>query len=195
MKMKSSILIAAALALGTVGVAAASIEKGRFSRMTQSEYDLMVRDGHDAWQRSNDASAQRNFLKSACAGDKDSQFALGTMYLTGDGAPADGLKAYAWYSLAAEIDDKRYREAFAKVSALVPEQYRELADAEGQRLRQSYGLDATGQRCRMDAQVGTRIQRRVCRPEITGGSQARFYLVRQCEGPEQAKLASLGGRD
>lgn len=195
MKTKSSILIAAALALGTAGAAAASIDKSRFMRMTQSEYDLMVRDGHDAWQRSNDVSAQRNFLKSACAGDKDSQFALGTMYLTGEGAPADGLKAYAWYSLAAEIDDKRYRDAFAKVSELVPEQYREVAAAEGERLRQSYGLDATGQRCKMDAQVGTRIQRRVCRPEITGGPQSRFYLVRQCDGPEQAKLVSLGGRD
>ena len=195
MKMKSSILLATAIALGSAGVAAASIDKSRFTRMTQLEYDLMVRDGHDAWQRSNNASAQRNFLKSACAGDKDSQFALGTMYLTGEGMPADGLKAYAWYSLAAEIDDKRYREAFAKVSELVPDQYREMASAESERLRQSYGLDATGQRCKMDAQVGTRIQRRVCRPEISGGPQARFYLVRQCEGPEQATLANLDGRD
>lgn len=195
MKIKSSILFATVVALSTAGVAAASMDKSRFTRMSQSEYDLMVRDGHDAWQRNNGTSAQRNFLKSACAGDKDSQFALGTLYLTGEGVPADGLKAYAWYSLAAEIDDKRYRDAFAKVSELVPEQYREMASAESERLRQSYGLDATGQRCKMDAQVGTRIQRRVCRPEITGGPQARFYLVRQCEGPEQATLASLAGRD
>jgi hypothetical protein len=77
----------------------------------------------------------------------------------------------------------------------VPEQYRELAADEGARLRQMYGLEATGQRCKMDAQVGTRIQRRVCRPEMSGGPQSRFYLVRQCDGPEQAALSSLGGRN
>ena len=93
MKTASSILIAAAIALGTAGAAAASIDKSRFTRMTQSEYDLMVRDGHDAWQRRNDVSAQRNFLKSACAGDKDSQFLLGTMYLNGEGVAPDAIRA------------------------------------------------------------------------------------------------------
>jgi hypothetical protein len=86
MEMTSSILIAI-LALGAGGGVAASIDKGRFMRMTPSEYDLMVRDGHDAWQRS------------------------------------------------------------------------------------------------------------VCRPEMSGGPQSRFYLVRQCDGPEQAALSSLGGRN
>lgn len=188
--------VVAALVLGaTAGSASASPTPGEpFTKMEPPEYIEFIRDAHEALDGERTETAYRDYLKAACAGDKDSQFALGTMYLLGEGTTADGLMAYAWYAVAAEINDKRFRDAFAKVSAAVPAEHRALAESEGARLIEAYGLKATGQSCKLEAEVGTRIERRICRPEISGGQTARLYSVRTCDAPEAARVAAAKAR-
>jgi TPR repeat protein len=161
--------------------------------MNQSEYFLMIRDGHLAWERGDGAGAERQLVRAACAGDKDSQFMLGTMYLNGEGVPADALKAYAWYAAAAEVGDTRYIKSKDTLAELIPAQHRDAARAEASRMLDAYGLDATGQTCQMESITGSRIRDRVCRPRLISGFGALQFDVRQCEGQERARLSLLAG--
>lgn len=193
MKRGSSLIAALALALGSSTAAVAATDAEAFLRMTQSEYFLMIRDGHLAWERGDGAGAERQLVRAACAGDKDSQFMLGTMYLNGEGVPADALKAYAWYSAAAEVGDARYIKSKDTLAELIPAQYREAARAEAERMLDAYGLDATGQTCQMESITGSRTKDRVCRPRLVSGFGAIQFDVRQCEGQESARLSLLAG--
>ena len=56
----------------------------------------------EAFHAGNVASAIRNFERAARYADKPSQFALGAIYLNGDGVPRDRALAFAWYDVAAE---------------------------------------------------------------------------------------------
>jgi hypothetical protein len=50
------------------------------------------------------ASAIRDFERAARYADKPSQFALGVIYLKGEGVPRDRALAFAWLDVAAERD-------------------------------------------------------------------------------------------
>jgi TPR repeat protein len=172
----------------------AATEAPRFERMAQSEYFLMIRDGHLAWERGDGAGAERQLLRAACAGDKDSQFLLGTMYLNGEGVAPDAIRAFGWYAAAAEVGDARYLRARDTLAALLPPDARDLADGEARRKVESYGLEATGQTCQMESITGSKIRNRVCRPRLTGANQGRQFLVHQCRTQETQRLAALAAR-
>jgi hypothetical protein len=193
MKLVSSFLLAIAVATGSAGVALAATEDQDFSVVRQSEYFLMIREGHLAWERGDGPKAEEILVKAACAGDKDSQFMLGTMYLNGEGAPADALKAYGWYVTAAEVGDSKYEAAVDKLGALIPAVHMDAAKAEAERMLKAYGLDATGQTCQMEAITGSKIKNRTCRPRLVSGQGDLRFDVRQCEAREQSRLAVLQG--
>lgn len=193
MKM-TSMRGAIALSLLAATGAGAAAESTRFERMTQSEYFLMIRDGHLAWERGDGPAAERQLLRAACAGDKDSQFLLGTMYLNGEGVAPDAIRAYGWYAAAAEVGDVRYERARDTVGALIPADYREAAEAEAVRKLARYGLRATGQTCQMESITGSKIRNRVCRPRVTGANEGRRFLVHQCGAEETQRLAALAAR-
>jgi TPR repeat protein len=192
-KILSSLLVGAMLAVAVMD-SAASVDDRRFERMSQSEYFLMIRDGHLAWNRGDGKGAERQLLRAACAGDKDSQFMLGTMYLNGEGVEADALRAYGWYAVAAEVGDARYAAARDTVGRLIPGDFRDAASDEAARMLAAYGLSPTGQTCLMESITGSKIRKRVCRPRLTGGIQVRQFLVHQCDDAEESRLAQIDGR-
>jgi hypothetical protein len=55
-KILSSLLVGAMLAVAVMD-SAASVDDRRFERMSQSEYFLMIRDGHLAWNRGDGKGA------------------------------------------------------------------------------------------------------------------------------------------
>lgn len=58
--------------------------------------------GLDLLDQGRPRDAMRAFLEAARYGDKASQAMLGEMHWTGEGAPRDRPRAYAWMDLAAE---------------------------------------------------------------------------------------------
>jgi hypothetical protein len=83
------------------------------------------------------------YRRNACTGDKSSQFALGSMYLYGEGTTADGLKAYAWLASAAEAREPQYRNALENLEKAIPAEH-----------------------CAMRAEAGTKISKLECKPPI-----------------------------
>ena len=81
-----------ALALAFIAGTAAATQAG-FERMTYRDYRFMLRDAHLAYERGNFDRAFELYKRNACSGEKSSQFALGTMYLNGEGTQADRMKA------------------------------------------------------------------------------------------------------
>lgn len=151
-----------ALALAT-GVATA---RQGWQTMDFQDWRMMIRDAHAAYEREDYGKAAERYDVTACLGDKNSQFALGTMYLMGDGVPADGIKAYAWYRVAAETREPDYLKAAERLAAMIPAEHRPLADETAAKFLAEYGQRATGVFCERRAEAGTKISRLECKPPI-----------------------------
>lgn len=150
-----------------------------FERMTYNEFRLMLRDAHLAYQKDQHERAFELYVRNACSGDKGSQFALGSMYLYGEGTRADGLKAYAWLASAAEAREPRYQKEFAKLDKVIPAEHREAARKAAADVLARYGMDATNVHCAMRAEAGTRIATLDCKPPVD--PRSGYVEVKRCE--------------
>lgn len=167
-----------ALLLVAAAGSATALDQG-FERMKFQDWRIMVKNAHLEHTRGNMERAFELYTRSACAGDKGSQFALGTMYLMGEGTAADGLRAYAWYKSAAESRESDYVKAFQKVDQLIPSEHRANADALAQATIDAYGLHATRLHCAKRAEAGTKIARLECKPSID--PRTSYVEVKMCQ--------------
>ena len=172
-------LAVALAALASVAAGNAAATDDAFERMTYREFRYMLRDAHLAYQKDDHARAFELYRRNACTGDKDSQFALGSMYLYGQGTQPDGLKAYAWLATAAEAREPKYQKVFAQVAEVVPPEHRAAADRAAADLRSRYGMDAANVICAMRAEAGTKISRLECKPPIE--VRTGYVEVKRCE--------------
>jgi hypothetical protein len=150
-----------------------------FERMTYNEYRLMLKDAHEAYQKNEHQRAFELYERNACTGDKNSQFALGSMYLYGEGTRADGLLAYAWLASAAEAREPRFQKEFAKLDKVIPVEHREAAKRAAAEVIEHYGMDATRVYCSMRAEAGTKIAELDCKPAVD--PRSGYVEVKRCE--------------
>ena len=165
--------------LAALGAGNAAATDDAFERMTYREFRYMLRDAHLAYQKDDHARAFELYRRNACTGDKDSQFALGSMYLYGQGTQADGLKAYAWLATAAEAREPKYQKVFAQVAQAVPSEHRKAAERAADELRSRYGMAAANVHCAMRAEAGTKISKLECKPPIE--VRTGYVEVKRCE--------------
>src|SRR5204862_1908110 len=104
------------------------LEEG-FERIQYRDWRIRLKDGFLAYQNKQYDRAFELLQRNACAGDKQSQFELGGMYLLGQGAEPDALKAYAWMRSAAETGDLDFRGAADRLAAQIPPVHHEAAEA------------------------------------------------------------------
>jgi TPR repeat protein len=172
-------VVSVATVLSLVAGAVQAREAG-FERMKYLDYRNMVKEGHLAYSRGNFDSAFEKFTRNACGGDKDSQFALGTMYLMGEGVSPNALMAYAWYAVAAETGEADYRKSLDKLASAIPAEHMGSAKQMADDLMARYGERATRNYCEKRAEVGTRVMKMECKPNID--VQTRYVDVKMCEG-------------
>ena len=165
MKLRWSMAAAMGMVLALCGPPASATEAG-FERMKFKDYLLILRDAHLARQKKQFERAFTLHQRNACGGDKGSQFALGSMYLLGEGTEPDALRAYAWLKAAAEAKEPRYLKAVAALEAAIPDQHRAVAEAAAAEVIRHYGLEATHMTCLMRAEAGTRIAEQECKPPV-----------------------------
>lgn len=177
--MKSLAFAIAVLVAGLAPLHDAGALDEKFERIKYQDYRLLLRDGHRAYEREDYATAFRQYTHNACLGDKSSQFALGSMYLMGEGIPPDGMKAYAWYVVAAESGERDYVRARDKIEKLIPAQHRDAAKQLAREYLDAYGSKATGMFCESRAEAGTKIARLECKPPIDRVSGT--IEVRKCD--------------
>ncbi len=177
--MRRTLKTALALALLTAG-GLASAREG-FQTMDFRDWRYMLKDAHAAYEREDYDKAFKLYSRNACLGDKSSQFALGTMYLLGQGTQPDGMRAYAWYKVAAESGDLDYTKALKRIEPLIPAEHRGASDDLAADYLSRFGAKATNVSCQRRAEAGTRISELECKPPID--PRTAKIEVRICELP------------
>jgi len=172
--VKSFVLVLIAL-WAVDGCARASSES--FERVFPLEYTQMLRNAKIAYEHERYDEAFGLFQRTACAGDKESQSALGRMYLLGQGTTRDDLVGYAWLKVAAEIVFPGYQKIVRQLEDAMTPQQRSIADVEASQRVALYGLAATNMSCgKAASRRGHIVDQIECIPERDGGQ----YLLKRC---------------
>ena len=166
-----------AVLIATAAHAADSADDPGFDRVFPSVYVDLLYDSKTAYEAKRYDEAFPLMQKAACAGDKESQWMLGHMYLLGQGVERNDLTGYAWLKVAAEVIFPGYQKIVKSLEgAMTPEQ-RKQADAGAARKIDLYGLAATNMSCGTHASRGGHIVDEIlCTPRIEG----QQLLLRRC---------------
>jgi hypothetical protein len=170
-----------ALAIGLLAAGCAVQARDGFQTMDFRDWRYMMKDAHAAYEREDYDRAFKLYARNACLGDKSSQFALGTMFLMGQGTPPDGMRAYAWYKVAAESGELDYVKALGRIEPLIPAEHRQASDALADEYIARFGSKATNVSCQRRAEAGTRISELECKPPID--PRTAKIEVRICDVP------------
>lgn len=175
MKARIWVILCAAAAFQVAS--AGPYDPAVFERVFPSEYSDTLRNARLAYDAKRYEEAFRLFHRTACAGDKQSQSAIGRMYLLGQGVARDDLTGYAWLKVAAEIIFPGYQKIVQQMEAAMRPEQRRIADAEAARISDLYGLAATSISCAKNASRGGHIiDEIVCAPRDEGNQ----LLLRRC---------------
>lgn len=179
MSLKISFLCCVVLLAGSLAHAN-PFDSTKFDRIMPSEYSNTLREAAVAYGAKRYDKAFELFQRSACWGDKQSQSALGRMYLLGQGTKRDDLAGYAWLKLASEFIYPKYQSVVRNLEeAMTPEQ-RRIADALATDLGKRYNLGASDMSCNLSASKGGHIMDQiVCTPKYDG----KRMLLRKCDTP------------
>ena len=166
------------LLLALAPVAGIAVEEG-FEKIQYRDWRIRLKDGFLAYQNKQYDRAFEILRKNACAGDKQSQFNLGGLYLYGDGVQPDALKAYAWMRSAAETGDLEFRGAADKLAAQIPPVHRDAAEALVGSTIARYGIKATNMSCTQAPPLGSHMVRLECRAPVD--VRTGYVDVKVCE--------------
>lgn len=154
-------------------------DSGDFEMISPGTYSSLLREAPLALGNKRYEEAFAGFQRLACAGDKSSQAALGSMYLNGQGTARDDLKGYLWLKLAAEFDLPAYRLTVKKIEEHLTPAQLAYTGARFEELRSRYGLRATNVSCSAtsSSSFSSNVKNAVvCAP----AKQSSQYVVRRC---------------
>lgn len=167
------------MVFGLAGLAGAALAtEAGFERMRDHDYRILLKDAHAAYQKKDFPRAFELYHRNACGGDKPSQFALGGMYLMGQGTSADAIQAYAWIKTAAESGSLEYIGAAEKLESALPAEHRSAASEAARTTVARYGTDATHIQCAQKAGVGSHIAHLDCKLPVE--SRTGLVEVKMC---------------
>lgn len=173
-------LLGVALGAATMIASAAGED---FERVLHGQYTTMLRDAKKAYEGKRYEQAFTAFQRTACAGDKESQSAIGRMYLLGQGVSRNDLTGYAWLKVAAETRMRGYQQIVDKLEQAMTPAQREIANKQAATLIDQYGLRATNMSCNLSSSRGGLIQDAVvCTPR----SEGLQVLLKRCVAPAPA---------
>jgi hypothetical protein len=184
-------LIAAAIACALVFASerVRAEDEGNVDRVFPSIYTDLLFNSKTAYEAKRYDEAFPLMKKAACAGDKESQWMLGHMYLLGQGVARDDLSGYAWIKVAAEFNSSEYRSTVEKIEGAIDAKQLPAVKADAEKYLDAYSFRATHMSCnRAASQHGHIMDRIVCTPRYDG----QLALLRQCdaESPPPAAKSS-----
>ncbi|MGH8173944.1 MAG: hypothetical protein ACREPX_12445 [Rhodanobacteraceae bacterium] len=107
--------------------------------------------------------------KAACAGDKESQWMLGQMYLRGQGVDRDDMRGYAWVKVAAEFQSATCRKTASTIEQAIDAAHKEEAAKLSEQLIDEYGIRTTHMSCTLaSSRQGHVMDRIACVPRYQG---------------------------
>lgn len=177
MSFRRIVLAATALTALSAASHAAESPEPVFDRVFPSVYNDLLFNSKTAYQAKRYDEAFPLMQKAACAGDKESQWMLGHMYLLGQGVARDDFTGYAWIKVAAEFNEYEYRSTVETIEKAIDPKQLPAVKAEARTFVDNYGLRATNMSCnRAASQHGHIMDRIVCTPKDDG----QFSLLRRC---------------
>lgn len=179
-------LAVAAPILACLSAAPAS-EEASFERTFASAYGELLANSKAAYRDKHYDEAAPLMQKAACAGDKESQWLLGHMYLAGTGVGRNDLAGYSWLKVAAEFQSSEYRDTVDRIEQAIDPKQLSAAKAAAQKYVDAYGLRATNMSCaRTASRHGHILDQITCTPR----SEGRVVLLRRCEDESTSKPAT-----
>lgn len=170
-----------ALVAALAAAAVPAVARDGWQTMDFRDWRDMIKEAHAAYEREDYDKAFGLYARNACLGDKSSQFALGTMFLMGQGTQPDGMRAFAWYKVASESGELDYVKAFNRVDSLIPAEHRAASEELAADYVARFGSRATNVSCQRRAEAGTKISELECKPPID--PRTAKIEVRVCEVP------------
>ena len=117
--------------------------------------------------------------KAACAGDKESQWMLGQMYLRGQGVDRDDMRGYGWVKVASEFQSAEYRKTARTIEQAIDAAHKDEASKLAAQLLDQYGTRATHMSCSLSSSRQGHIMDRIaCVPRYQG----KMVLLKRCVG-------------
>ena len=172
-----------AVLIATAAHAADSADDPGFDRVFPSVYVDLLYDSKTAYEAKRYDEAFPLMQKAACAGDKESQWMLGHMYLLGQGVPRDDFTGYAWVKVAAEFNQHEYRATVETIEKAIGPKQLPAVQAEARKFIDAYGLRAMNMSCnRAASQHGHIMDRIICTPKDDG----QFDMLRRCAAEKPA---------
>ncbi|MEZ5462735.1 hypothetical protein [Dokdonella sp.] len=185
MSSKSSLIFLLAMAASSTAIAQNTTDLKVFEPVFPSAYEDMRRDAAVSYSNKDYDKAFAQFQRLSCAGDVQSQSALGRMYIDGNGVQQDDLKGYAWLKMAAQVIFPKYQYVVKELEKAMTPNQREVSDAMVADYMKYYSFAATGMSCQPAAMNDDPIPNEIdCLPI----RQAERYMLRRCEAPEQALI-------
>ena len=176
--------VAVAVAFSLKAHAADPAGGARFDRVFPSVYSDLLFNSKTAYEAKRYDEAFPLLQKAACAGDKESQWMLGHMYLLGQGVTRDDFTGYAWIKVAAEFNQHEYRSTVETIEKAIGPKQLPAVQAEARKYVDDYGLRATNMSCnRAASQHGHIMDRIICTPKDDG----QFSMLRQCAAGTSAQ--------
>ena len=173
-------------ALATTNRAHAGDAPG-FDRVFPSVYADLLFNAKTAYEGKRYDEAFPLMQKAACAGDKESQWIVGHMYLLGQGVARDDFTGYAWIKVAAEFNSHEYRSTAETIEKAIGPRQLPAVQTETRRFIDDYGLRGTNMSCnRAASQHGHIMDRIICTPQSDG----QFVMLRQCAAAAPAEPAA-----
>jgi Sel1 repeat-containing protein len=187
-RLAAAVVAAAAFALTVANAGAA--DEAAFDRVFPSVYTDLLFNSKTAFEGKRYDEAFPLMKKAACAGDKESQWMLGHMYLLGQGVTRDDFTGYAWLKVAAEFSSPEYRSTVEKIEHAIDAKQLPSVEAEARKFVDTYGLRATNMSCnRAASQHGHIMDRIVCTPRYDG----QLAMLRQCAAETPAQTHADAG--
>jgi TPR repeat protein len=185
MSSRISLTLLVALAASSAAVAQNTTDLKVFEPVFPQAYNDMRRDAAVSYGAKEYDKAFAQFQRLACAGDVESQSALGRMYIDGNGVQQDDLKGYAWLKMAAQVIFPKYQTVVKELEQDMTSNQRDVSNSMVADYMKYYSLSATGMSCSPAAMNDDPVPNEIdCVPT----RQAERVMLRRCEAPEQALI-------
>jgi TPR repeat protein len=176
-----------ALAMSGFASNAIAGEDASFERALASDYGELLAGSKTAYRDKHYDDAAPLMKKAACAGDKESQWLFGHMYLAGTGVERNDLVGYSWLKVAAEFQSSEYRDTVDRIEQAIDPKQLPVAQAAARKYVDAYGLRATNMSCaRTASRHGHILDQITCTPR----SEGRVVLLRRCDGDASTSKAA-----
>lgn len=134
------------------------------------EYEKVFRVGSAALSAKNYVKAFNYLNRSAKLGNKQAQYSIALMYISGQGTQKDFTRAYLWLNVASEAKEPTWRKLKSQIQNALSDQQREILQPEVNEYIKLYGTKTQDISCKLESSTGRHKRYMICNKRLDTGS-------------------------